>query len=224
MQSKVVYELEKLLDKELIKAYLRPVTQKPLRKVIVVGNAYKKLRGDETAPTMEIVLTEEQRKEAFDEFLKSSGSGVNPDELPELLKEYYEKACKYYHIFRHWHEVMKLAKTDAERAAAIKMMQPAEEYKAECWHVIDAWVKDGTLPEKKEAKKEPEAPAEVAEEIMQAKSYITKMLKTLELKQGEKYEDQKVKLAERVNLLKKYNQVPKVHEKMLLKHGLITKD
>ena len=224
MQSKVIYELEKLLDKEIIKQYLRPITAKPLRKVMNVGTAYNKLRTDDTAPTLAIVLTDEQRKEALDEFLHASGSGVNPAELPEVLKEYYDKACKYYHIFRHWHEVMKLAKTDAERKAAIEMMQPAEDYKTECWRVIDAWVKDGTLPGQKPAAKETEAPAELAEEIMQAKSYITKLLKTLETKQGKKYEEQKAKLQERVSLLQKHNLVPKVHTEMLLKHGLITEN
>ena len=106
MHSKVIYELKKLIGKELIKPVRTILHNKPQRQVITLGNTVNQLRKD--APTIETELTPEQRKEALDAYLKESGSGINPDELPEEIKGYYEKACKYYHIFRHWHEVMKI--------------------------------------------------------------------------------------------------------------------
>lgn len=228
MQSKVNYELEKMLEKEIIKLTPIGLATKPQQKIINMANTINKLGKD--APTIETEITPEQRKEALDSFLKESGSGVDPDKLPDELKEAYDHACKYYHIFRHWHEVMKIAKTDEERAAALNKAKSAEEYKTKCWKQINTWVKDGKLPgsdnkdKKSEADKGDEVPADVAKKIMEAKSYITKMLKTLEKKQGAKYEEQKKKLQVRIDLLKQHNLVPKVHEKMLLKHGLISKD
>jgi len=225
LQSKMIYELEKLLVKEIIKPSPRSIQSKPQRKVVQLGKVQNKLSKD--APTLEKELSDEDRQAAFDDFKTASGSGVNPDDLPEEIKVYYDKACKHYRIFQHWHEVMKLAKTDEERSAALSKAKANEEFKTECWAKIDQWVKDGKTPGTVENNSDTsgnELPGEVAAEIAKAKSYISRQLKTLEKKEGKPYDEQKEKLKERIELLKKYDLVPEKHKPMLLKHGLISEN
>lgn len=101
------------------------------------------------------------------------------DALPETMRPYAESAMEAYHKARKAHTYLKEANTDAKRAAIRRELLKHIENNKRDWAVVDAFLKDGTLPQEliPTAAKELKV---VPQHVMNAKSSLSKALAALE--------------------------------------------
>ena len=128
--QKLRYELSKLVGIDAFAvpqkvSDFRVVTNKPL----VLTNKPM----DELKPNQRLKIIRE--------------GGVSYNQLPESLQPVYMDACDSYRQMRHFHEKMKLAATDADRAGIRAELLAQTERNRSCWEALDRWAADGTLPE-----------------------------------------------------------------------------
>lgn len=100
---------------------------------------------------------------------------VRYDDLPATLQAVYQKICEAHRRMQSLHERMKVAATDADRAAVRAELLQNNEVRSAGWAAIDRWAADGTLPEPAA----PESPRVDAKAVVAARASITRNLALL---------------------------------------------
>jgi len=100
---------------------------------------------------------------------------VKRDSLPENLQAIHDQIAEAYKYQRSYHEKMKLAETDEERAAFRAKDIEYDDIIAKGWDAIDSFVKDGKGADDPKEK----TTLDISRDINAARSYITKNLNSL---------------------------------------------
>jgi hypothetical protein len=111
--------------------------------------------------------------------------------LPDDLKEVFDQITEAYKTQRVFHEKMKLAATDEDRAAMRAEVVALDDLIAEGWDKIDAFAKQG--PDNSDKTKSDD-PADQAKKITAARTAISRGLKNYD-------KSKKPKLVESINTL-----------------------
>lgn len=206
--SKLVYELQKIVDRDLIKeAPNMPI--KPI-KVVVKTAADKQSGVHEPGKRIE---DNGRLKVAFD-------SKVNYEDLPEDMKKLYDATRDRYKRMRAVHEQMKLAKTDDGREQARSSLVYLDDKIAEGWKILDEWA---ASKDKEQVQAEAKEAAEITKEINAARSYLSRNVKGVEKLKGVKRDQMIDKLKMRLDLLQKHKaEIKEATRKELFKIGLLT--
>lgn len=110
-------------------------------KIAVPTTAPAVTQADLTVPTLDNLQKPQDR-------LRIIRDGqINFKMLPEAMQKVYLEACDAYKLMRRFHEKMKLAATDADRAASRADLVIQDDRHKACWATIDRWAADGTLPD-----------------------------------------------------------------------------
>ena len=240
--SKVAYELERKLKMGVIapsKVKLSKAVRKHITPAKDITPSPKKADKGEKKETKPInsekgnVPSPEEIEKAADEkaagevtaiIVKKSGGKVDPNNFPEEISPYYERACKYHRIMQLLHTKLDVATADEERKSLMDELLTVEKDHTSCWAIIDTWLKDGKLPEAPKApkvQKSGNAITDNTKALNAAKTYLTKNLRKLETLKGEALEAKKKDVAIRVQLLKEYEMLPIKHMNLLGKYGFL---
>lgn len=138
---------------------------------------------------------------------------VNYDDLPEGLRKLYDQNKELYKHMRAYHEKMKQAVTDGERAKLQKILAGYDDAIAGNWHQIDAW--DGKEEKIEETNTDPE------KDISAARKWLSVNVKYISLREGVKQQELIFSIKDRVALLKKHQvKIPKSTVTELAKFGV----
>jgi hypothetical protein len=138
---------------------------------------------------------------------------VEYDELPVHLQKLYDQNKELYKHMRAYHEKMKQAKTDDERAKLRKFVVEYDDAIAENWKAIDAWDGTATNQEKEEGDTE--------KDIAAARKWISKNIRYLPLREGLKQQELVFKLQEKVAFMKMQKvKIPKAAIEALEEFGI----
>ncbi len=228
MHKKMDYELQRIAERAIVK--LSPYANKASMSKAhpaIASLVNVQSREDEVLEN----ISEEDKTKAeikLKERLKvvTSKLELTPEEMPQAIKELYNKARKYYHLKVHYFTLMKaIPQGDAhnsKRAEALKLAKEYEDLSKGAWAEIDNWAKAGK-PNLDEAKDENEpSTAEVSRAIGSSKSYISRYADSLDELTGKKYEARKEKLSEELKILLDNDiAIPAKKLDVLTKHGLI---
>lgn len=175
--SKLVYELDKMKDWELKE---KKVISKPLLKVIESS----------------VSKTEQKEKDPVKE-----RKNVKREDLPEELKEVYDKTIGRYKIMRSLHEKLKLSKNDKDRSNIIKGIHKLDDLITAGWKIIDESSENKTENTNPDSQKVNTTldPKKVSRD----RKYITQGLKDLEKLTGE--ENQKKRDGKIQEMNKRFN-------------------
>lgn len=148
-------------------------------------------------------------------------------DLPEHMQKVYLEACDCYRQMRTLHEKMKLAETDAPRAALRAELDNVDLKRIECWATIDQWATDGTMPEE-EAPTEPTEPAELptdAKAVNAARASLGRDLKAFDATtDAAKRADLLERMRERVAIIQAANCTFSKNAARLVELGLIKEE
>lgn len=139
---------------------------------------------------------------------------VNYDDLPEHLQKLYDQNKELYKHMRAYHEKMKQAATDEERAKLRKMVVEYDDVIAANWKEIDSWdgvdivdIQDDTENKDKEK--------------AAARKFLSVNVKYLDLREGVKQQLLLFDVKEKADFLRKNNvTVPKATVEALKKFGI----
>ena len=138
---------------------------------------------------------------------------VEYDELPVHLKKLYDQNKELYKHMRAYHEKMKQAKTDDERAKLRKFVVEYDDAIAENWKAIDAW--DGTTSDLEQEG------GDADKEVAAVRKWISKNIRYLSLREGLKQQELVFKLQEKVAFLKMQKlKIPKAAIEALEEFGI----
>ncbi|MDR0419352.1 MAG: hypothetical protein LBH34_03985, partial [Prevotellaceae bacterium] len=135
--GKLKYELEKL-DR---------VGAKP----IAVRSGLKKV----VPPTMPGVKTGANGDNGEGEKYRvrlDKGGKIRPEDLPTVLREYYDRNADEHKLMRSLHEKLKLADSGEKRAEISKELVALDNAIAGRWDALDKWAQTGKLPQVEEPK------------------------------------------------------------------------
>lgn len=194
MQSKLEYELQKILDRGVVieravfpigqlKKAVAPVVEK---KTAVAGENQK----------IEKTIDDLGRKRVKLE------DTVDYDALNDEQKALYDSFPPAYKEMRSWHEKMKLAKTDEERKELRARVVELDDTIRENWKKFEASFEPAADPD-------PDAAKEIdpVKAISNARSYLSKNLPKLEKLEGKKLDALKAKIKERYETIINAKQV-----------------
>jgi hypothetical protein len=171
LQSKLEYELEKILERNLI-------IERP---VFPIGPVVKAQVKAENVIDSDVRIQNQEKK------FELNGGKINPAELPEPLRILFDENSEKHKLMRSVHEAMKLAKTDKTRAELRKKLVDLDDRVSANWKVIDHYLETGELPKAPDAKSGKET--ELFKQINAARSYVSRGLNGLDKKK----EKQRVK-------------------------------
>lgn len=139
------------------------------------------------------VMDEDHASEMKTQFQINRFEKVDAEKLPEDQKKIHSEIAESYKLQRTFHEKMKLASTDEERARMRNEVIRLDDFIKKAWKGLDAFVKSGeTVPEKAKAKNV----LEMSKEINACRSYLSRGISDLaNLKDAKK--------SKRVNEMKK---------------------
>jgi len=138
---------------------------------------------------------------------------VKYEDLPEHLQKVYDQNKELYKHMRAYHEKMKQAKTDEERAKLRKMVAEYDDVIAANWKQIDSW--DGRDQEMDMT--DTDRPKEIAA----ARKFLSVNIKYLDLREGVKQQLLLFDIKEKAELLQSYGvTVPKATTAALEKFGI----
>ncbi|MCT4636232.1 MAG: hypothetical protein N4A72_00855 [Bacteroidales bacterium] len=175
--SKLVYELDKMKDWELKE---KKVISKPLLKVIESS----------------VSKTEQKEKDPVKE-----QKNVKREDLPEELKEVFDKISEAYKIMRAKHEKLKLLTNDIDRSDLIKEIHDLDDHITEGWKTIDNFVENKT--ENTDTNSQTVNTTLDPKKVSRDRKYITQGLKDLEKLTGE--ENQKKRDGKIQEMNKRFN-------------------
>lgn len=197
IQSKLEYELQKILERTLI--IERPVMPIGVIQKSVAPVIEKKAAIATEAETIEATVLEHGKMRVKRE------DSIDYDALTDEQKDLYDANRDMYKLMRSFHEKMKLATTDEDRKAAREKVVELDGLIRDNWKQFDA----SFLPagEKVEGG-EPEAKeADPVKAVGSARSYLSKNLPKLEGLTGKKLDDLKSKIKVRYETIIAANQV-----------------
>lgn len=160
----LLYNLEKLKDAK----------PKPEYQVRAEQSRFYRPLAPEPAPAPRKAATsstppqQPRRVEVFDP------SRISRDDLPEDLQALYDANADDYKILRSYHEKMKLAQTNEERAAIREKVIDVEDHIKERWQILDRALQPGA--DRKEIC------------VSTHRAYISKLLKRDVISQSQQYE------------------------------------
>lgn len=207
-QKKLDYELRKMLSLSIKDNGMR---SEPTPAIIKKAEA--------TLPVVNKVTPPGKKGENF-RYLRFEK--INPQDLPEDKRGIYDEIARSYKLQRSWHEKMKLAKTDDERAVAREEVVKLDDFIDQAWKGIDAFIKSGEdVPATAGAKDV----FEISKEINACRSYISRNVPELARLDPKKKEKRTAEVIARINKLIEHSApVSKETFKILLKNGLVTKE
>lgn len=207
-QKKLDYELRKMLSLAIKEHGLR---SEPTPAIIRKAEA--------TLPAVNKITPPGKEDENF-RYLRFEK--INPQELPDDKRGIYDEIARSYKLQRSWHEKMKLAKTDEERAVAREEVVKLDDFIDQTWKGIDAFLKSGEdVPEAAGSKDV----LEISKEINACRSYISRNVPGLAKLDPKKKGKRTAEVISRINKLIQHNApVTKETFRMLLQNGLITKE
>jgi len=186
MQSKLEYELTKILERGLIiERPVLPIGQ--VKKVVAPVIEKKAAIASELAPIDKILNKQEK-------VLVWHDGKVDYESLSDQQKAWYDSNRDMYKEMRSWHEKMKLATTDEERAGFRSKVVEFDDQIRENWKQFDATIEvpKGSADDKKEKKE-----SDPVKAITNARSYLSKNLPKLENLTGKKLDKMKAELKAR---------------------------
>lgn len=184
LQSKLEYELQKILERNLIID----------RPVLPIGPIVKAQANAENVTDTDVRIQNQDKK------FKLVGGKINPAELPDPVRILFDENSEKHKLMRSVHEQMKLAKKDVERAKLRKELITLDDRVSENWKVIDAFIENGTLPEVKELKAA-DPGTEMYKQINAARSYVSRGLNGLDKKTGKKRDETIAEIKKRFDFL-----------------------
>lgn len=169
MQSKLEYELQKIMERNLIIE----------RAVLPVGPI---LKGEVKA---QAITESDARIVANETKTRQIGGKIDPETLPAPIRTLWDKNAEGHKLMRSVHEALKLAKTDKTRKELRKKLVDLDNQVADNWKVIDLFLETGQLPEVKKAA-EPGTGMDLVKQISAARSFISRGVKSIDKKKGKK--------------------------------------
>lgn len=139
---------------------------------------------------------------------------VNYDDLPEHLRKVYDQNRELYKHLRVYHQKMKQAGTDEERAKLRKMVAEYDDVIAGNWKQIDSW-DGGDIGDTKEDS------VNIEKEVANARKFLSVNVKYLDLREGVKQQLLLFDIKEKAEFLKNHHvTVPKATVEALKKFGI----
>ncbi len=205
--EKLVYELQKLLQVPL-KADAVKVVPQIVRAMSSEAASAKELRKITAQLDETFAIETNQLKR------------INPKTLPEAQCKIYDEIAEAYKLQRVWHEKMKLAETDEDRAAARAEVERLDDLICEGWNGLDAFAKSG---EKVPAVAKVATVLEISKEINACRSYISRSINEMGKLDGEKKLKRTSEVQVRIaRLITLQAPVKKETRKALFSLGIIT--
>jgi hypothetical protein len=242
--SKLVYELRKIAERPVIretrtgKERLQKAVEKTKKVIEAKKLRKKRIPAKGKAKPADVIAAKKQEleaeidrmveaaKEDIEEIapakvkISSTGKEISLNDLPPRLQAKWEENREKYKLMRAWHEKMKLAKTDKERAKCRAELVALDDKIAANWKEIDNYAATGETEDEHEILL---TPAEQAKELNACRSFISRNITKVAGLDGTKREELLKKLAERVATLWKYNaEIKEDTRAELAKLGLMT--
>lgn len=191
IQSKLEYELQKILERGLI-------IERPVMPIGVIQKA--------VAPVIEMKAAIETEISKGEKIIENQGKvlvwhddKVDYESLSDEQKALYDDNRDKYKEMRSYHEKMKLATTDEDRKEAREKVVELNDIIRENWKQFDAsFLPEGEKPEGSEPEVKETDPFKA---VNNARSYLSKNLPKLETLTGKKLDELKSKVAERYQVL-----------------------
>lgn len=206
-QGKLEYELEKL-------AIAPVLIERPVMNIAVVRTVVVKAEVAKKEIVIEVDKTERKFEKAEKVLVNTEGR-IDYEKLNEEQKALFDANRDKYKEMRSWHEKMKLAKTDQERADARAMIIELDDAIRANWQKFDASF-TGEVSENFSPEVDP------VKAVGNARSYLSKNLSKLESLTGKKLDGLKEKVKERYDVIIAANQVVDDETTAkLVAHGII---
>jgi hypothetical protein len=138
---------------------------------------------------------------------------VNYEDLPDHLQKVYDQNKELYKHMRAYHEKMKQATTDEDRAKYRKILAEYDDEISGNWKQIDSW--DGRMQDIEATGTDPE------KEVAAARKFLSVNIKYVSLREGVKQQLLLFAIREKIDILKKYKvKIPKATVAELEKFGV----
>jgi hypothetical protein len=138
---------------------------------------------------------------------------VNYEDLPEHLQKVYDQNKELYKHMRAYHEKMKQATTDEDRAKYRKILAEYDDEISGNWKQIDSW--DGRMQDIEATGTDPE------KEVAAARKFLSVNIKYVSLREGVKQQLLLFAIREKIDILQKYKvKIPKATVAELEKFGV----
>ena len=191
IQSKLEYELQKILERTLI-------IERPVMPIGVIQKAVAPVIEKKTA-IVDDISKSEKIIEKHGKVLVWHDDKVDYESLYDEQKDLYDKNRAMYKEMRSYHEKMKLATTDEDRKAARERVVELDGLIRENWKQFDAsFLPEGSSSQGQENDQKETDPFKA---VNNARSYLSKNLPKLETLTGKKLDELKAKVAERYQVL-----------------------